>query len=169
MTSINGLEVKGVKYYPDHDGASVPYGSVYLSGKKVGTFRTDAWGGPMDYSHSSKVTTEEDIKNVAKEIYTKCNWHEFYHSFELLIDHLISFKDLEGVFKKRQKQGRLLLAYEEDMSQVPMKRRLMFQNGGYHIHPETPEEKINELENKLKEKQSGGKMVIYRSLEDFVL
>lgn len=50
-----------------------------------------------------------------------------------------------------------------------MKRRLMFQNGGYHIHPETPEEKINELEKKLKEKQSGGKMIIYRSLEDFVL
>ncbi|USK62248.1 hypothetical protein [Peribacillus asahii] len=169
MASINGLEVKGVKYFPDHDGALIPYGNLYLNGKKVGSFRDDSWGGPMQYDHTHKTITEDEILKVCEKIYARFNWHEFYHDFPLLIHHLIGFKELESQFKKALKQERVLLSYEADKTQDPMKTRLMFVDKAFYALPNMTQKQLKEFEEEQQEKQSGGKMVVYRSLEDFKL
>ena len=44
MIIVNNVQLKAIRFYTDHEGMAVPYGNIYFKNKKVGTFRTDAWG-----------------------------------------------------------------------------------------------------------------------------
>ena len=45
MASLNGVSIKGLKTFLDHDGCTCYQGNIYLEGKKIGTWSQDYMGG----------------------------------------------------------------------------------------------------------------------------
>lgn len=45
--NFGGFWIKSLKFYPGHEGENCAYGSLYRDGKRIGDFREDGWGGPM--------------------------------------------------------------------------------------------------------------------------
>lgn len=46
MASVNGITLKGLKTFKDHEGAEIFQGNLYIGGKKIGFWSQDAWCGP---------------------------------------------------------------------------------------------------------------------------
>ena len=46
MASVNGISLKGLKTFKDHEGADIFQGNLYIKGKKIGFWSQDAWCGP---------------------------------------------------------------------------------------------------------------------------
>lgn len=168
MASIKGYEVKGVKLFPDHEGAMIPYGNLYFKNKKVGEFRADSWGGPMIYDHTSKTISEEEVVKGVLSIPEQLGWDSFYKNFDIIIEELVNFKEDEKKFKKLQKKDKYLCIYEQDRTKsfgtsfVPC------------VHYSIPsvldfEEQIKKVQEIEQEKHPGGVVRAYRTLEDFII
>lgn len=171
MASINNLEVKAVKYYPDHEGAMIPYGNLYYKNKKVGGFKYDSWGGPMMYDHTHKTISEEEVSKALHGIVEEMGWHKFYDSTEILIEELIELKEMEREFKKAQKQGRILLVHHQDRYQDPFKElSTILPTSMYTIGEKASKEDIDRITKEIIEENGGrGAVTVYRTLDDFVL
>lgn len=169
MASINELEVKSVKFFPDHEGATIPYGNLYYKGKKVGEFRYDSWGGPMMYTHTSKVFSEDEVMAATLEIPDKYKWNSWYKNFDLLIEELVNFKSTESEFKKDQKKGNITLTFDWDKSLEPFKDdKPMIVYREFTIVQAITEAELIKFEQELKEKYGNdGVLKVYRSLDDF--
>ena len=46
MASYNGITIKALKKFKDHEGISIAQGNIYIENKKVGFWSQDAWCGP---------------------------------------------------------------------------------------------------------------------------
>ncbi len=169
MASMNGLEVKGVKFYPDHEGAMIPYGNIYLNGKKVGAFRTDSWGGPMQYDHTHKTITEKEVVDAFHGIVKKLGWNDFYDDMDILVEELVELKEYESIFKKLQKAGRIMILIRVDNSLDPMKDSHNRFNGAYYSPKNPSEQEIKKYADKLKEDHPTGVVQVFRTLDDFNL
>lgn len=172
MASINNLEVKGVKLYPDHEGAMIPYGNIYFKGKRVASFRTDSWGGPMAYEHTHKTITEKEVLDAFAEIPEKLGWDEFYNSIEILVGELIELKELESEFKKAQKREQILIVSKCDNSIDPFKemKNLSLPTTGYFISESATQSEMDKFTKEIvEEKNEVGIITVYRSLNDFII
>lgn len=167
MASMNGLEVKGVKFYPDHEGAMIPYGNIYFKGKKVAAFREDAWGGPIVIDFTHKTISQQEVEDAFHGIVKKLGWDDFYDSIDILVEELIELKEYESIFKKQQKDNRILILIREDYT-VNRSVNAMFPATYYN--PKNPTEaEIKMYAEKLKEKYPKGVIHVFRTLDDFNL
>lgn len=169
MAKINGLEVKEIKYYPDHEGSMIPYGNIYFKGKRVGSFKYDDWGGPMHYTHTHKTISKKEVMEAFHQIVPKLGWNEFYDSFDILVEELIFLKEIESEFKKSQKKDRFILVVKDDYYKKPS-FDVVFQPRIYEIPNQVTDEGLDRAINELLEKYGSDKVVhVFRSLEDFNL
>jgi|SRR5690625_170436 len=165
MATINQFEVKALKYYPDHEGMSVPYGNLYYKNSKMGEFQADAWAGPMGYTHTSKKVSEEEMMKELKSIQTKNGWDDFFGSFDILLDVLIDFKEDETAFKKLQKKNSIYLKLDVDMTKEP--GQIFIHPSGYSISENATEEDISKAVEEIKGDKENVQVTVYRSLDDF--
>lgn len=170
MAKILDFEVKGVKYYPDHGGDKVPYRSLYYKGKRLGAFRMDAWGGPMAYDHFSKNISKEDLFNELLKIPKHLGWHEFYESYDIIIENLVELKEWEGHCKKLRKKGKILVLLKENYARDPLKHlESRIPSIGFEVDENITEDELEQFTRQLKEKYGDGEIRIFRNLEDFNL
>lgn len=165
MAKINGIEIKGVKIFLDHEGCQIAQGNVYYKGKKLGSWSQDSWGGPDRFGFDTSILDKEvkkyrDSNKVKEEDKSICN-------LEILLFDLLELKDIEDEYKKCIKKGYKLYVRATD---------------GYHIcgyyakEPsvedvfDTPfyRKFFRECKNKFF-KSWDGKIEIYSSLDDFTI
>ena len=105
MAAINGISVKAVKKFQGHEGEPLYQGTLYLSGKKIGFWTQDGWGGPDRFDLDGKIS--EDLLNEAVK---KLNPGKVYmgtvkYDLDLLLyDFIVLWQD-EKEFKKAVKAG----------------------------------------------------------------
>ena len=109
MASINGVSIKSLKWFRDHEGCGIAQGNVYIDNKKVGFWSQDSWGGPDQYISDTSADLYSLIKERAekfKEGYPKES--KYYHLADdpdCFMFEILKLIDDEKAWKSHQKMG----------------------------------------------------------------
>ena len=163
MAKINGVEMKAIKTYTDHEGCGCSYASIYIDGKRVGKWSQDSWGGPDNYDGF-----EDVIISRAKRFKEGCNKDSKYYDFldnpDIFMSNLLELSEDEKKYKKYMKDGFITVFIISD---------------GYHCSMVAfrKELTLNEIESKFSDtikkmrdsmfKNVKPKERVYTSLNDF--
>jgi len=99
MASINGVEMKSLKYRSGHEDERLSSGIVYFNGKKVGYVEELDYGGGLQYE------LPDEAKEKLME-YGKKNFHEDYlKDLDFLFYHLMDILETEKKFKTLKKKS----------------------------------------------------------------
>lgn len=91
MASVNGIALKGLKTFKDHEGMDILQGNLYIGGKKIGFWSQDAWCGP------DIVVLEKEYDERKLE---KCFQDAGYEDMERAMWKLLELKLDEDDWKK---------------------------------------------------------------------
>lgn len=103
LMKVNGVELKAVKYEIGHEGERLAQLSVYYKGKKVGTYEE------CDYGGGAILEVPNNVIKVLSDLYTEHFGDSVTKMFNdkelatLLIPTLLQLKDMEDIYKKKQK------------------------------------------------------------------
>lgn len=111
MASINGVTVKALKSFKDHEGMDILQGNVYLNGKKLGFWSQDAWCGPDHFGFNEKLLADA-VESYKQSDKVASEYKEIFNS-ELLMFELIKLIDAEKAYKKCVKAGYPILVMIE--------------------------------------------------------
>ena len=175
MASINGITVKGLKPFKDHEGLTIYQGNVYLGSKKLGFWSQDFMSGEdtvsFDMAYSEGRLNREIARlNPHKAMHGNNYKGEPYtikYDLSLLMYDLIRLADYEKKFKKAAKEGyaMLLLAtdgYHETWWRLPAGLAKLSDTAILErMSADIREAQMGFFKNKEHE------VMIYRSLEDF--
>lgn len=107
MPKIFGVEIKNVKSRTDHEGCQIHSGTIYMDGKKIGTWEDSYMSGPPDYN-----IPDEDWKALverADRFYGICKGDHDYSLFkgdpDILIADLVELKEQERMYAQCLKNG----------------------------------------------------------------
>lgn len=113
MASINGISLKNVTTFLDHEGAPIAQGNLYVENKKIGFWAQDSWGGPniidLDipyYEHLLKKTII--TLNKDKSFHGTRNDGSTYtidYDIENLCSDLLALNDHEKSFYEARKEN----------------------------------------------------------------
>ena len=103
MASINGISLKSLKHFKDHEGMTIAQGNVYYNGKKLGFWSQDSWGGGDRYDFDTK-DLDTEAKKYAKSSHVKSEYKNIFNLDCLMYD-LICLMDTEKSYKKGIKNG----------------------------------------------------------------
>lgn len=104
MASINGIEIKNLKKFRDHEGAQIVQGDIWCDGKKVGFWSQDSWGGP-DMFHDCEAVVTERAKLFAEGYPKEAKYADFQSDPGIFLCHLLMLKEEEKTYNKYFKQG----------------------------------------------------------------
>lgn len=103
MASINGVSIKKLTYFKDHDGCKIAQGTIYYKGKALGEWSQDAWGGPDAYSF------DEDILKKAVEAYAASDYVadkcKSFFDLDCFLGDLVQLTSDEKEYKKGLKDN----------------------------------------------------------------
>lgn len=113
MATINGISLKSIKAFRDHEGATIYQGNIYIDGKKKGFWSQDSMGGCDEYiadSADRKANKDfiEILNNRAvkfKESHPKTYKYYDIIDIDILMYTLMRLTDLEKTYKKFAKSG----------------------------------------------------------------
>lgn len=103
MAKINGIEIKNVKHFADHEGAPIAQGDVWYNGKKLGFWSQDSWGGPDQY-HFDESVLNDAVKSYVASDYVPAKY-KVIADLDCLLGDLINIKETEKRAKKGFKDG----------------------------------------------------------------
>ena len=113
MASIYGVEVKNVKPFLDHEGLTIFRGSIYMDGKRIGTWCDNYMAGNSDFDVPEKEYKE--LVSRADKFYDFLLWEDgsgelfdaepFKGDPDILISTLVKLREQEDSFKKCLKNG----------------------------------------------------------------
>ena len=103
MAKINGIQIKNIKTFKDHEGCPIAQGTVYYKGKKLGEWSQDSWGGPDIYRFDERILNEE-LEKFKKSDLVDRRYREFT-SLDSLLGAVINLADDEKSFKRGVKKG----------------------------------------------------------------
>lgn len=116
MASINGISLKNVKTFPDHEGCRIAGGDVWYNGKKLGHWQQDYYCGPDNYDFDERVLQKE-VEAYKQSGLVEERFRDVA-GLDSLLDDLLHLKERESVAKKYFKQGY---------------RTVIFFSDGYHF------------------------------------
>lgn len=109
MASINGVSIKGLKWFRDHEGCGIAQGNVYIDNKKVGFWSQDSWGGPDQYISDTSADLYSLIKERAekfKEGYPKKGkYYKFADDPDCFMFEILKLIEDEKAWKANTKKG----------------------------------------------------------------
>lgn len=100
MATINGIAIKGLKYFRDHEGMEIAQGNLYVENKKIGFWSMDSWGGPDIISLDDKYS-EAKLRQCIKD--------KAGTDIDIALWRLLNLKDYEDLWKRNGKR-RLFIA-----------------------------------------------------------
>ena len=112
MASINGIQIKSLKDFKDHEGITISQGNIYYKGQKLGFWSEDTWGGPDMYHFDESILDEEVKRYVASDM-VKDEYKEF-SDLGCLLAELRNLMDIEKGYKKCVKAGYKTYVYATD-------------------------------------------------------
>lgn len=159
MASINGITIKGLKKFKDHEGAPCYQGTVYVDGMKMGWWSQDFHGGPdiMDFDQSY---LNKDVESYRNSDLVDDEYREYTELDSLLCD-VVELMATEKLYKKGLKDGYPVLLEATD-------GRLYVWRTWYR---KMPEQAVIDQFCREKEKaayvRTAVKAKVYTSLDDF--
>lgn len=119
MAKINGVEMKAIKTFVDHEGAQIAQANIYLNGKKLGLWSQDAWGGPDHYDGF-----EDVIIDRAKAFKDGCpkdaKYYDFLDDPDIFMSYLLELSEDEKRYKKYLKDGYITMFTVSDGCHLSM-------------------------------------------------
>ena len=112
MASINGISIKSLKSFLDHEGMEIYQGNVYYKGKKLGFWSQDSWGGPDQFGFDEGILDAEVEKFRNSELV-----EERYRQIvnvEIVLNELVEICQFEKKYKKNAKSGFKTLVWAHD-------------------------------------------------------
>lgn len=103
MASINGISIKNLKHFKDHEGCMIAQGDVWYNGKKLGFWSQDSWGGSDNYDFNEHILDEE-VEKYRKSDMVEDKYRSVVDLDSLLYDLLPLIED-EKEWKKVVKKG----------------------------------------------------------------
>lgn len=104
MASINGVELKAVKNFRDHEGAPIAQGNVYCNGRKLGFWSQDSWGGPDNYDFDVNVLNDV-VENYRRGVKLTDERYRDLINIDIMLSDLIMLKEKEKTYKDCVKRG----------------------------------------------------------------
>ena len=169
MASINGVQIKSLKSFTEHEGMTAHQGNVYIDGKKQG-FWTQDFSCGADHFHFR--TTELDRRAADyRHGFPKEHKLRNFINAETLLASLVDLMEDEKHYKRELKEGFTAMITITDGYHVRW----------YSIKPTCAEdlskediierygEGVNEVIGALYENAKQAQVRIYTSLEDFDL
>lgn len=105
MAKVNGIQIKGLKYFVTHDGMDAAQGNIYLDNKKLGFWTQDADCGE-DYCDFDESILNDRLEAYQEGFDTDHKHFEFaFEGLESLLYNLTNLLDHEKLFKKYTKKG----------------------------------------------------------------
>lgn len=104
MASINGIEIKNLKTFRDHEGAQIAQGDIWCDGKKVGFWSQDSWGGPDLFDGCEEIVTER-AKLFAEGYPKEAEYANLQDDPSIFLDHLVALKSDEKYYNRFFKKG----------------------------------------------------------------
>ena len=103
MASINGVTIKSLKRFRDHEGFGIYQGNVYYKGKKLGFWSEDSWGGEDLFDFDSSILDDE-VERLKKSDWVVPEYRSLVND-ELLLSAIVELIDIEKFYKKCAKNG----------------------------------------------------------------
>lgn len=103
MASINGISIKGLKAFRDHEGATIYQGNVYYRGKKLGFWSQDSWGGCDNYDFK-EIMLNEEVDRFRNSSMVEPQYKAIAN-LDILLYELVKLMDIEKAYKKAIKKG----------------------------------------------------------------
>ncbi len=104
MASINGVTIKAIKGFRDHEGCTIYQGNIYIDGKKAGFWSQDSWGGPDIYEFDTTDLMKR-VKQYQEGFLKESEFKKFYNEPDCFLGDLCSLIQDEKSFKKRMQEG----------------------------------------------------------------
>ena len=156
MAEINGITLKKITTFKDHEGCLISQGTVYYKGKALGEWSQDSWGGP-DLFHFNEAVLEEEVQKYVNSDYVPVEYKGFFN-LECLLGDLINLMSDEKTYKKAVKKGYNTYVCCD----------LGYQTTGYFTCTVSKEAAKKSLAYaKLQAKYPNGTIKIYNSPDDF--
>lgn len=129
MASINGISLKNVRTFPDHEGCRIAGGDVWYNGKKLGHWQQDYYCGPDNYDFDERVLQKE-VDAYKQSDLVKEEYRDVV-GLGCLLEDLLHLKERETICKRYFKKG---------------SRTVVFFSDGYHFtYFWTPKDKESAL------------------------
>lgn len=181
MAKINGLEVKAVKGFLDHEGCQIYQGSLYLGDKRIGFWSQDYMFGPDNFDLDSKYSLIK-LDNLVKkynedkrEEIARRDGNKTYleYDLELLLYDLMKLREKEKKCKQYVKKlgyEPVFVICEGKIGWIP--KFLSKEKYGHMANEQIMESLavknfINEVKNQVSYKDEEPEVLIFKSMDDF--
>lgn len=160
MASINGIRIKNLKTFKDHEEAICCQGDVFYKSRKLGFWSQDAWGGPDTFRFDESILNDE-VRKYAQSDMVEDKYRE-YASLESLLCTLLEIMEDEKGYKYGLKKGYQIYVKITDGYHI----RGYFTNDPNTLESETHKKFLADYTGEFfKDKEL--KTTVYKSLEDF--
>lgn len=102
MASINGVEIKNLKFFQGHEYESVAQGTVYYKGRKLGFWSQDAHGGCDNFEFDCKIF--ENAFYQWKSVLRNTDSYKYLDVDSFMCD-IVYLADMEKKYKMGLKKG----------------------------------------------------------------
>ena len=103
MASINGVQIKGLKSFKEHEGMNAYQGNVYIDGKKQG-FWTQDFSCGADHFYFSTDVLDSRAAAYRAGLPEPCEYREFVNA-ETMLGDLVCLMEDEKLYKRRFREG----------------------------------------------------------------
>lgn len=103
MAKINGIEIKAMKNFKDHEGLTIYQGNIYYNGKKLGFWSQDSYGGMDNYDFNTNILKDE-VEKFKNSDMVEDKFRKFA-DLDILLDELVKLKETEKQYNHFFKKG----------------------------------------------------------------
>ena len=103
MASINGVQIRGLKRFTEHEGMDAYQGNVYIDGKKAGFWSQDFCCG-ADHFYFSTDTLDSRTAAFRAGLPDSCENREYVDA-EALLAALVDLMEDEKRYKRKLREG----------------------------------------------------------------
>ena len=114
MSSINGVSLKNIKDFYDHEGLLIYQGDVYIDGKLAGHWSMDYMNGPDMYRFDIDELSKRTMKFAKGIPADKVQYPTIYEDTDIFLWCLLKLQQDEDYYRKIMSSGYKSLAIIDD-------------------------------------------------------
>ncbi len=166
MASINGIKIKNLKFFKDHEGMSIAQGDIWYKGRKLGFWSQDYSGCICDNFDFNEKVLEEEVEKYRASDRVEDKYRKVT-SVESLLADLVELSEREKAYKKGTKMAAKYPTYVMATDGFRVKGYYTLDTDKERIKGEAYHKKFLKGCKDAFFKDWNGECTIYTSLKDF--